>query len=103
MHRLFYKNNLVLVCTFSNFTLVIVTPYDKLLDTFLAGLYGGSKCIWVYPWWGVLPVFITTCVPFFLASNYINCFKPKVRNILLISAWGLVVVLLAVLIPLQII
>ena len=84
-------------------TMIEMALLFALFEAFLAGLHGGDKFIWVYPWWGVLPVFITTYVPFFLASNYINCFKPKVRNIILISAWGLVFVLLCVLIPLQVI
>jgi hypothetical protein len=25
---------------------------------------------WVYPWWGAIPVFVTTYIPFFLASNF---------------------------------
>lgn len=69
-----------------------------LFESFLAGTDNGSF-IWVYKWWGVIPVFITTYVPFFLASNYVNDFKPKTRKIFLISLWGLVAVLLAVLIP----
>ena len=69
-----------------------------LFESFLAGTANGSF-IWVYPWWGVLPVFITTYIPFFLASNYINEFKPKVRNIILISEWALVALLLVILIP----
>ena len=27
--------------------------------------------IWVYKWWGALPVFVTTYIPFFLAANLI--------------------------------
>ena len=69
-----------------------------LFESFLAGTINGSF-LWVYPWWGVLPVFITTYVPFFLASNYVPDMKPKVRKIFLIALWALVVVLLAVLIP----
>ena len=70
-----------------------------LFEAFLAATNGGLTFIWVYKWWGVLPVFITTYVPFFLASNYVCDFKPKVRKIFLISLWSLVAVLLAVLIP----
>ena len=70
-----------------------------LFESFLAGTAGGSKFIWVYPWWGVIPVFITTYIPFFLASNYVPDMKPKVRNIFLIAEWGLVALLLAILIP----
>jgi hypothetical protein len=69
-----------------------------LFESFLAGTINGSF-IWVYKWWGVIPVFITTYVPFFLASNYINDFKPKTRRIMLASAWGLVALLLVILIP----
>ena len=69
-----------------------------LFESFLAGTDNGSF-LWVYKWWGVIPVFITTYVPFFLASNYINDLKPKVRTICLASLWGLVAILLIVLIP----
>ena len=69
-----------------------------LFESFLAGTSNHSF-IWVYPWWGVIPVFITTYIPFFLASNYVPDMKPKTRNIFLISEWGLVALLLAILIP----
>ena len=68
-----------------------------LFESFLAGTSNGSF-IWVYKWWGVVPVFFTTYIPFFLASNYINDFKPKTRNIILASLWGLVALSLIVLI-----
>ena len=70
-----------------------------LVESFLAACAGGTKFIWVYPWWGVLPVFITTYIPFFLASNYVPDMKPKARNIFLIAEWGLVALLLVILIP----
>ena len=69
-----------------------------LFESFLAGTSNHSF-IWVYKWWGVIPVFFTTYIPFFLASNYINDFKPKTQKILLASAWGLVALLLVILIP----
>ena len=69
-----------------------------LFESFLAGTSNNSF-IWVYKWWGVIPVFFTTYIPFFLASNYVPDMKPKARNIFLIAEWGLVAVLLAVLIP----
>ena len=73
-----------------------------LFESFLAGTDNGSF-LWVYKWWGVLPVFITTYVPFFLASNYVPDMEPKKRRNFLIGLWGLVAVLLIVLIPLGII
>lgn len=69
-----------------------------LFESFLAGTSNNSF-IWVYKWWGVLPVFITTYVPFFLASNYVPDMEPRKRRIFLIALWSLVAVLLAVLIP----
>ena len=69
-----------------------------LFESFLAGTSNHSF-IWVYKWWGVIPVFITTYIPFFLASNYVPDMKPKTRTIFLASLWGLVAILLAILIP----
>jgi len=47
----------------------------------------------------VIPVFITTYIPFFLASNYVPDMEPEKRRNFLIGLWGTVAVLLIVLIP----
>ena len=73
-----------------------------LFESFLAGTTNGSF-IWVYKWWGAIPVFITTYIPFFLASNYIPDMKPKTRNIILIVLVSVNILLLAILVPLGII
>ncbi len=73
-----------------------------LVESFLAATSNHSF-IWVYKWWGVLPVFVTTYIPFFLASNFVPDMKPKARRTFLITEWVLVAVLLVVLIPLGII
>ena len=73
-----------------------------LFESFLAGTSNHSF-IWVYKWWGVIPVFFTTYIPFFLASNYVPDMDPKKRKIFLIVEWGLVALLLAILIPLGVI
>ena len=73
-----------------------------LVESFLAGTSNGSF-LWVYKWWGVLPVFITTYVPFFLAANYVPDMQPKKRRNFLISLWGIDALLLVILIPLGII
>ena len=73
-----------------------------LFESFLAGTSNHSF-IWVYKWWGVIPVFITTYVPFFLASNYVPDLPPKKRTAFLAGLWGLVALLLIILIPLGII
>ena len=73
-----------------------------LVESFLAATSNHSF-IWVYKWWGVLPVFITTYIPFFLASNYVPDMEPAKRKSFLIIEWALVAVLLIVLIPLGVI
>ena len=73
-----------------------------LFESFLAGTSNHSF-IWVYRWWGVIPVFFTTYIPFFLASNYVPDMEPKKRTTFLLVLWGIVALLLAVLIPLGVI
>ena len=73
-----------------------------LVESFLAGTSNHSF-IWVYKWWGVLPVFITTYIPFFLASNYVPDMEPAKRKRFLIIEWILVALLLVILIPLGVI
>ena len=69
-----------------------------LFESFLAATSNHSF-IWVYQWWGVIPVFFTTYIPFFLAANYVPSMKPRNRNIFLIVEWSLVALLLVILIP----
>ena len=69
-----------------------------LFESFLAGTSNNSF-IWVYKWWGVLPVFVTTYIPFFLASNFVPDMEPKKRNVFLFGIWGLDALLLIILIP----
>lgn len=68
-----------------------------LFESFLAATSNNSF-IWVYKWWGVLPVFITTYIPFFLASNFVPDMEPKKANRFLYVVWGFVAILLIVLI-----
>ena len=48
----------------------------SLVEIFLAST---PAFIWVYPWWGALPVFITTYIPFFLAAYLVPDAKPKTQ------------------------
>ena len=73
-----------------------------LFESFLAGTSNNSF-IWVYKWWGVIPVFITTYIPFFLASNFVPAMSRKNQNRFLACVWGLVALLLVTLIPLGVI
>ena len=69
-----------------------------LVESFLAATANHSF-IWVYRWWGVIPVFITMYIPFFLASNYVPDLAPAKRKAFLIGEWVLVALLLVILIP----
>ena len=59
--------------------------------------------IWVYPWWGTLPVFVTTYIPFFLAAFLVPQKSPKFQKCFIGGLAALDAVLLAVLAPLVII
>jgi len=74
--------------------------FFSLVEIFLAWT---PAFIWVYPWWGALPVFITTYIPFFLASYLIYDKEPATQKKWIISLASVNIVLLAVLIPLGII
>ena len=70
------------------------------IETFLAST---PAFIWVYKWWGAIPVFVTTYIPFFLASYLIYDKEPKTQKKWILSLVCVNIVLLAVLIPLGII
>ena len=74
--------------------------FFSLVEIFLAWT---PAFIWVYPWWGAIPVFITTYIPFFLASYLIYDKEPKTQKKWIASLAGVNIVLLATLIPLGII
>jgi hypothetical protein len=41
--------------------------------------------IWVYPWWGALPVFITVYIPFFLAAFFCHDWQPATQRRFLVG------------------
>ncbi len=51
---------------------------------------------WVYPWWGALPVFVTVYIPFFVVSFLCYDWEPKVQRIVILSIFGVDVVMMAV-------
>ena len=59
--------------------------------------------IWVYKWWGFLPVFITTYIPFFLASYLIYDAPRKTQIRFCATMFGIDALLLLILIPMGII
>jgi hypothetical protein len=74
--------------------------FFSLVEIFLAST---PAFIWVYPWWGALPVFITTYIPFFLAAFLVPDAKPKIQRLFIGSLAALNILLLCVLIPLGVI
>lgn len=49
--------------------------------------------VWVYSWWGAIPVFITVYIPFFWAAQFAYDAKPKTR-VMFISSLAIVNILL---------
>jgi hypothetical protein len=49
--------------------------------------------VWVYPWWGALPVFITVYIPFFLAAFYCYDWQPK-KQVTFIGAFTAIDILM---------
>jgi len=91
--RLFGMNNRVLFA-------IMNAAFFSIFEIFLAGT---PAFIWTYPWWGAIPVFISTYIPFFLAAFLVPDLPVKKQKLFLTVIWGLVALLLIVLIPLSII
>lgn len=72
----------------------------SVIEIFLAST---PAFIWVYPWWGALPVFITTYIPFFLAAFLVPQRSAKFQKSFIGGLFAINAILLAVLIPLGII
>ena len=79
---------------------IMNAAFFSIFEIFLAGT---PAFIWTYSWWGTIPVFITTYIPFFLAAFLIYDAKDKTKKIFISSVWALVVLLLIILIPLGVI
>ncbi|MEX1308213.1 MAG: hypothetical protein AB1Z19_06785 [Eubacteriales bacterium] len=55
---------------------------------------------WVYPWWGMLTVWVLVYIPFFLAAFFCYDAKPKARRIFIGGLFALNLVMMLVFIPL---
>ena len=94
------KNMKILGMNNRIFFAILNAAFFSVFEIFLAGT---PAFIWTYPWWGAIPVFITTYIPFFLASFLIYDAKPKTQTRFITAVWSIVVILLIILIPLGII
>lgn len=70
--------------------------FFSIFEVFLAST---PAFIWVYRWWGAVPVFITTYIPFFLAAFLVPDFSAKKQKRFFGIVIGIDILLLAVLIP----
>ncbi|MEI7589715.1 MAG: hypothetical protein WCJ49_00120 [Deltaproteobacteria bacterium] len=52
--------------------------------------------VWVYPWWGALPVFLTVYIPFFLAAFYCYHWQPKKQIAFIGTVFAVDAVMLAI-------
>jgi len=52
--------------------------------------------VWVYPWWGAFPVFITVYIPFFAVSFYCYDWAPKIQKTVIGSLFSLNALMLIV-------
>lgn len=91
--RFFGINNRVLFA-------IMNAAFFAIFEIFLAGT---PAFIWTYSWWGAIPVFITTYIPFFLAAFIVPDKPIKTQKLFLSITWGLVALLLIILMPLGII
>ena len=82
------------------FFAILNAAFFAIFEIFLAGT---PAFLWVYPWWGAIPVFLTTYIPFFLGAFLTHDASPQKQKRFLVIVWGAVAILLAVLIPLRII
>lgn len=55
---------------------------------------------WVYPWWGMIAVWIVIYIPFFLAAFLCHDAKPKTRKIFIGSLFVINLIMMLVFIPL---
>lgn len=55
---------------------------------------------WVYPWWGMITVWIFIYIPFFLAAFFCYDAKPKTNKIFLGSLYALNLIMMLIFIPL---
>ncbi|MFH2132893.1 MAG: hypothetical protein ABIK68_21120 [bacterium] len=62
-----------------NNRLVIAVGNAAFFSIFEIFLAKTPAFIWVYPWWGSLPVFITVYIPFFVISMFCYDWQPRTQ------------------------
>lgn len=72
---------------------VVNAAFYSIIEIFLVKTPG---FLWVYPWWGAFPVFITVYIPFFLAAFYAYDWQPRTQAAFIGSLFAVNAVSLAV-------
>jgi hypothetical protein len=75
------------------FFAVLNAAFFSVVEIFLAKT---PAFVWVYSWWGAIPVFITVYIPFFVIAFLCYDWKPKIQRIFIGSLAGVNAVLLLV-------
>jgi hypothetical protein len=72
------------------FFAIVNAAFFAVVEIFLAKT---PAFVWVYSWWGAIPVFITVYIPFFVIAFLCYDWKPKVQRIFIGSLAGVNVIL----------
>lgn len=79
-----------------NNRLVIAVGNAAFFSIFEIFLARTPAFVWIYPWWGAFPVFITVYIPFFAVSMFCYDWKPKAQKIVIGSLFAVNAALLIV-------
>ena len=63
-----------------NNRLVIAVANAAFFSIFEIFLAKTPAFVWVWPWWGALPVFVTVYIPFFVVSMYCYDWRPNIQK-----------------------
>jgi len=75
------------------FIAIVNAAFFSIFEIFLVK----TPCfVWVYPWWGALPVFITVYIPFWVVSLYCYDWQLKVQKMVIGSMFVVNAVMLVV-------
>jgi hypothetical protein len=67
------------------FFAVVNAAFFSIFEIFLAKT---PAFVWVYPWWGAVPVFIAVYIPFFVVSMYSYDWNRKTQKVVIGTMFG---------------
>ncbi len=79
-----------------NNRLVIAIGNAAFFSIFEIFLVKTPTFVWVYRWWGALPVFITVYIPFFVVSMYCYDWQPKTQKTVIGTLFGINAIMLII-------